>query len=210
MADFDFHFGAPVRCRDGRLIGKLERLIVEKEGLDPHSIVVREDDGFSGRRLVPGAWYFNDEVIVPIKSVASAGRDAVELTLVAADARHLPPYLDYHYRPLDGAVVAREFVALATSGPYTPNLVETANKSADELEVAAGENVMLGHEGHKLGHVQDVLIEDGEFIGVVVRPSGLFAKDVLVPVRFLERSDDMALFVDLTEADIHRLRPPDS
>ena len=210
MSDFDFHFGAPVRCNDGRLIGTLERLIVEKEGLDPHSIVVKEDDGFSGRRFAPGAWYFHDEVTVPIKSVARAGREAVELTLAAADARHLPPYLDYHYKPLDRGAVAREFIAVATSGPYTPNLEETANKRADELEVSAGENVMLGHQGHKLGHVHDVLIEDGEFIGVVVRPSGLFAKDVLVPVRFLERSDDMALFVDLTEADIHNLRPPDS
>ena len=210
MSKFDFHFGAPVRCRDGRLIGTLERLIVEKEGLDPHSIVVREDDGFSGRRLAPGAWYFHDEVIVPLKSVASAGRHAVELTLGAPDARRLMPYLDYHYQPLDRPAVVRMYVAVGTGGPYAPNLVETANKRDDELEVSAGENVMLGHKGHEFGHVQDVLIEDGEFIGVVVRPSRLFAKDVLVPVRFLERSDDMALFVDLTEADIHKLRPPDS
>ena len=210
MSNFDFHFGAPVRCQDGRLIGTLERLIVEKEGLDPHSIVVKEDDGFSGRRFAPGSWYFHDEVMVPIKSVATAVRDGVELTLGAQDARRLKPYLDYHYRPLDSAAVVRTFVAVGTGGPYTPNLVETADKRDDELEVSAGENVMLGHAGHKLGHVHDVLIDDGEFIGVVVRPSGLFTKDVLIPVRFLERSDDMALFVDLTEADIRELRPPES
>lgn len=206
MSGFDFHFGAPVRCQDGRLLGNLECLIVEKEGLDPHSIVVKEDDGFSGRRFAAGAWYFQDEVIVPVGSVARAGRDGVELTVNAADARRLAPYLSHRYR----AQVGRMFVALASSGPYTPNVDEIANKRADELEVSADENVMLGHDGHKLGHVRDVVIVDGEFIGVVIRPTGFFVKDVLVPVRFLERSDDMALFVDLSEEDIKKLRPPDS
>jgi hypothetical protein len=210
VSGFDFHFGAPVRCHDGRLIGNLERLIVEKEGLDPHSIVVKEDDGFSGRRFAPGAWYFHDELIVPVKSVARAGRDGVELTVSATDARHLVPYLSYRYRAADRAQVGRMFVALASGGPYTPNVEEIANKKPDELEVSADENVMLGHGGHKLGQVRDVVIQDGEFIGVVIRPSGFFAKDVLVPVRFLERSDDMALFVDLSEDDIKKLRPPDS
>jgi hypothetical protein len=39
-----------------------------------------------------------------------------------------------------------------------------------------------------------------------MRPAGFFKHDVVLPVRFLVRSDDMALFADLTEEDLGRLR----
>ena len=210
MSDFDFHFGSPVHCQDGRRLGTLERLIVEKEGLDPHSIVVKEDDGFSGRRFAPGAWYFADEVIVPIKSVATASRDAVALTLVTADARRLAPYLDYHYQPLDRSAVAGRFVALATSGPHTPNLTEIANKPPDEPEVAACGNVSLAHGGRNFRHCQDVPVNVGNSGVLGARPPRLVPPLVASPGRFLPPRYHPALRTIRPRDDIHRLRPPDS
>ena len=61
---------------------------------------------------------------------------------------------------------------------------------------------MIGHTGQVLGTVQDVLLDDGESVGIVVRPNGLFAHDVVVQVRFLDRSDDLALFLRMTPEDV--------
>jgi sporulation protein YlmC with PRC-barrel domain len=200
-------FGSQVISRDGRQIGSLERLVVEEEGFDPHFIVVKESNQFAGRRFAPGSWYLQDEVIVPAANVVEASSERVALNLTAAEVRRLRPYLSYQYRAVDAAQLGRTFVALGTGGVAAPNVDEVAAKALDELEIANGENVMLGHTGRKLGDVREVLIDDGELIGVVMHPSGFFQHAVLVPVRFLARSDDMALFVDATEEDIEKLEP---
>jgi uncharacterized protein YrrD len=64
---------------------------------------------------------------------------------------------------------------------------------------------MIGHGGDKLGTVHDVLFDDGELVGIVVRANGFFAHDMLVQVRFLDRSDDLALFLRMTPEDVRRL-----
>jgi hypothetical protein len=55
--------------------------------------------------------------------------------------------------------------------------------------------------------VEDVLLDHGQLIGVVIRPEGFFKRDVVLPIRFINRADDMALFADLTESDIDQLKP---
>jgi PRC-barrel domain len=207
MHQFELCFGRPVISRDNRLIGSLERLVVDEEGFDPHSIVVREADQFSGRRFAPGSLYFHDELMVPVANVTEATAERVALNLAAADVRRLRPYLSYRYRVADAADAVRTFVALSGGGLKTPNVDAIAAKSPHELEIDSGENVMLGKTGRKLGHVREVLVEDGELIGIVMDPTGFFNRDVLVPVRFLGRSDDMALFVDATDEDIESLKP---
>jgi hypothetical protein len=193
---------------DGREVGTFQGLVAEQGDFDPHSIVVKEGLGFSGRRLAPGCLYFQDEVLVPIANVTSADHDRIELDMTGADVRRLRPYLSYRYRPVDARAVGRMFVGLATPGAVVaPNVDEIAVKSRDELEIDAGENVMLGHSGRKLGHVREALIDKGEFIGIVMHPEGLFKHDLIVPVRFLKRSDDLALFVDANDEDLRNLKP---
>jgi sporulation protein YlmC with PRC-barrel domain len=207
VPQFELCFGSSVISRDGRLIGTLERLVVEEEGFDPHAIVVKEGDQFTGRRFAPGSWYFHDEVVVPLANVVGATAERVTLNVTAAEVRRLHPYLSYQYRAVDAAELGRSFVALGTGGVGFPKVDEVAAKSPSELEIANGENVMLGHTGRKLGHVRQVLIDDRELIGIVMQPHGFFKHDLLVPVRFLARSDDLALFVDATEEDIDNLEP---
>ncbi len=88
-----------------------------------------------------------------------------------------------------------------------PKAEEVANKPADQIEIDRGENVMLGKTGRRLGRVEDVLFDHGKLIGVVIRPEGFFKRDVVLPLRFLERADALALFAQLTEADIEQLKP---
>ena len=52
-----------------------------------------------------------------------------------------------------------------------------------------------------------MLFDDGELVGIVLQPEGWFKRDVILPRRFLDRSDDAALFANIEEADLERLTP---
>ena len=95
-----------------------------------------------------------------------------------------------------------------TTSAEAPHWIEqVANKPAEQLEIDGGEHVMLGHSGKKLGTVRDVIFDDGQLVGVVLRPEGFFTSEVILPRRFLDRSDDAALFANIEEADLERLTP---
>lgn len=202
----DFHFGAAVYCRDGTHVGDLRRIIVDEQSLDLHSLVVKETRGFSGHSLA-GSSLLEDDVAVPVSAVLTVNRERIDLSMTAAEVRRTEPYLSYRYAPLTKGDIARMAVATAAQMPYAPHLVEEAHKRLDELEINPGENIMLGKTGRKLGTVRDVILSDGEFAGVVMRPSRFFRDDVLLQVRFLGRSDDLALFAHLTESDLEHLQP---
>jgi len=52
-----------------------------------------------------------------------------------------------------------------------------------------------------------VLFDDDQLVGVVLLPEGFFKSDVILPRRFLDRSDDAALFANIEEEDLEKLRP---
>jgi uncharacterized protein YrrD len=76
-----------------------------------------------------------------------------------------------------------------------------------ELEIDSGEHVMLGRTGKKLGRVKDVLFDGDELVGVVILPEGLLREEVVLPRRFIGRSDDLALFAQLEPDDLEHLKP---
>jgi sporulation protein YlmC with PRC-barrel domain len=205
----DLSLGASVHTSDGHHVGTLERVVVDAESWDPHALIVRETNRFSGRSLAPGAGMMVAEVIVPLGAIAEAGPDHIQLKLDRRATRALPPYLSYHYKPLERGDGLRFAAALAGGslgvGPMFPLLAETADKADGDIEIRRGENVMIGHGGEKLGTVRDVLFDDGELVGVVVRANGFFGHDMVVQIRFLDRSDDMALFVRMTQEDVKHL-----
>ena len=207
MAELSFHLGAAVEARDGRKVGTLVSVIVEQEGFEPRALVVKEEESFAGRLLAAESLFITDEVVIPIAAVESAARDLVRLSLSVPDIRRQPPYLSYRSKPLDVKTAALEDVEVLTGGIVMPSVEEIANKEKGQIEIDRGENVMLGKTGHRLGRVQDVLFEEAELIGVVIRPDGFFKRDVVLPIRFIGRSDDMALFAHLDENDIEHLKP---
>jgi len=106
------------------------------------------------------------------------------------------------------AEVLEDSAGVLGSGPELPNWMEqVANKGPDELEIDGGENVMIGRTGKRLGTVKDVLFDDDQLVGVVLQPDGWFKREVVLPRGMLERSDDLALFVNVEEKDIERLAP---
>ncbi len=208
MTDERFHLGAEVRSSDGKEVGRLAHVLVGPDyGL--RALVIKESGSFSGHRFSPGSMLINDEFIVPKEAVKSVSHDRVDLTLSAADVRRLPPYLAYKEKLEESVTEGLEDTAgVLGSGPEVPNWLEQiANKPADELEIDGGENVMLGHTGKKLGTVQDVLFDEDQLVGIVLKPAGWFKSEVILPRRFLDRSDDLALFANIDERDIENLKP---
>lgn len=203
----DFHLGADVVAGDGRKVGKLASLIVEESGFDLRAIVVKEEESFAGRLLAAESLFITDEVVIPIAAVESATHDLIRLSMSVPDIRRQPPYLTYRFKPVDLKTSALDDLDVLTGGIGMPSVEQVASKGDGQIEIDRGENVMLGTTGRRLGRVQDVLVDRGELIGIVMRPDGFFKRDVVLPIRFIDRADDLALFAHLDEADIEHLKP---
>jgi len=203
----DIRLGSEVVSSDAINVGTIVSLLVDADGFTPRALVVKHEESLVGRVVAAEKFFTTDEVVIPITAVESATHGLVHLSMAAQDVRRQPLYLSYS-RPApttEEAVV--EEGQLITGGLGLPKVEEVANKSEGQVEIDRGENVMLGTTGRRLGRVVDVLLDHGELIGVVIRPEGFFKRDVVLPIRFINRADDMALFADLTESDIDQLKP---
>lgn len=207
MKPTDFHPGARVITKDKKDIGELVHVLTGKD-FTLKAIVVNESHGFSGIGLSPGSLLLNTEFVVPRDAIRSVAHDRIEVTLTSAEARKLQPYLRYREKGETLGEEAEDEAAVLGSGPEVPHWIEqVANKPAGELEIDGGENVMLGRTGRRLGTVKDVLFDGDQLVGVVLLPGGLFKHEVILPRRFLDRSDDAALFARLDEDDVEHLEP---
>jgi sporulation protein YlmC with PRC-barrel domain len=200
----DFHLGAPVHTSDGRHIGSLHRVVVDRESWEPHQIVVKETARFNGHLLALAAGLMTEELIVPVAAIARVSRERLDLSITAVEARRLPPYLTYSWAPLDVAGAVEEDLGVLLGAPLPPPGAETAHKARGDIEIRPDEHVHLGRGGPIFGEVRDLLVDDGELAGIVVRRKG---GDVVVQVRFLERSEDGDLFVHLASEDLEHLPP---
>jgi sporulation protein YlmC with PRC-barrel domain len=201
----DFHLGAAVYSSDGKHVGAARRTLVDESDFKLHALVVEESKVFKGHLLAPGALGLEDDLVVPIGFVRNVTHDRIDLFLTSAEVRHLPPYLSYRPATLTAGGEFAGWTAAFGGNPAVFPTEELASRLKGEIEIDAGENVMIGDTGSKLGHVKDVLFDETELIGVVVEPEGFFKKPVVLPRRFLRRSDDLALFVDLTEDEARNL-----
>jgi uncharacterized protein YrrD len=203
----DFRLGADVVASDGSKVGTVVSVIVDEEGFSPRALVVKDEATLAGRLLSGEKLFTTDEVVVPIGAVESATHDEVRLSISGPEVRRQPLYLSYRREPMTTEAAVVEEGALLGGGLGLPKVEEIANKPAGQIEIDQGENVMLGTTGRRLGRVQGILLDHGELIGVVIRPEGFFKRDVVLPIRFIERADDMALFAQLDESDIEQLKP---
>ena len=196
----DLRPGAPVYSSDGDHVGSLERVLVDATTMELRQLVVKETPRTSGHHWYQGANTLIHDVIVPADRVRDATEQRVDLDLTLSAVRRLPPYLSYQYV---GATPGQMVVGLAGATVWT--VAEKSREPAGELEVSKDENVMLKHSGKVLGHVHDLVYDNDELVAVVVRRHGLRSHDVLLQARFLERSDDAALFAHITEEDLEHL-----
>jgi sporulation protein YlmC with PRC-barrel domain len=199
----DLRPGTPVYSSDQEQIGSLECALVDSATMQLRHLVVKEAPRASGHHWYDGANMLVHDVIVPADEVERAGDERIDLSVTLSEVRRLPPFLSYQYV---GATPAHMAVALAGGGPAWTEQ-EKANEPRGEIRIARGENVMFKHSGQVLGHVHALVYDDDELVAVVVRPHGLLSHDVLLQRRFLDRSDDDALFAHITEDDLKHLAP---
>src|SRR6202165_5149107 len=134
----DVQLGAPVYSRDGRHVGSLHRLVIEAESWEPRQIIVQETGRFSGHQFGGGARLLTDDIIVPLEDVVKVAHGRVDLALDAAEVRPLPPYLSYHYAPLEGRDLANIAVRVLSSGYGGlpgPRLTEEAGKGPEDIAI---------------------------------------------------------------------------
>lgn len=204
----DFSLGTEVVARDGSSAGTLVSVLVEADGFDPKALVVKDESSLTGRLMAAEKFFVTDEVVVPISAVSSATHDLVRLSMSLEDVRRQPPYLSYRFKRLSVGEAALEEVDFLGGGLGLPaNTEQVANKPKDQIEIERDENVMLGKSGRRLGRVHDLLFDKDELVGVVIQPEGFFKRDVVLPIKFISRADDMALFAELKESDVERLKP---
>jgi sporulation protein YlmC with PRC-barrel domain len=203
----DFRLGAEVVDNQGQKAGSLVSVIVDEKGFEVRALVVKDEATLVGRLLSAEKLFTTDEVVIAVSAVESASRDQVRLSLSADDIRRQPLYLTYRREPLTTEDAAVEEGQLLGGGLGLPKAEEIANKPAGEIEIDTGENVMLGTSGRRLGTVRDVMFDQGKLAAVVIRPDGFFKRDVVLPMSFIDRADDMALFARLAESDIENLKP---
>jgi sporulation protein YlmC with PRC-barrel domain len=203
----DLRLGSYVVANDGTKVGTVVSIIVDEKGFSPRALVIKDDTSLAGRLLSDEKLFTTDEVVIPISAVESANRDEVRLSMSGPEVRRQPLYLSYRREPMTTEDAVAEEGALLGGGFGLPKTEEIANKPADQIEIERGENVMLGTTGRRLGRVQDVVFDHGQLVGVVIRPEGFFKRDVVLPMQFIERADDLALFAQLTESDIEQLKP---
>jgi uncharacterized protein YrrD len=201
----DFHLGAAVYSSDGKHVGSVRRALVGEIDFELRAIVVEENKVFKGHLLAPGALGLEDDLLVSIDAVQSATHERVDLALTSAEVRGLPPYLSYRPSTLTPGAEFAGWSAALGGNPGVFPMEEIASRPKGAIEIDAGENVMIRDTGHRLGQVSDVLFDGSELIGVVVEPEGFFKKPVVLPRRFLRRSDDLSLFVDLNEDEATNL-----
>lgn len=203
----DFRLGADVQASDGTKVGALASVLVAQEGFGPQAIVLKHDRSLVGRLIAAERLYITDEVVIPISAVESATHDLVRLSMPAEQIRALKPYLSYRFRQLTAGEAVLDEAETLTGGVGLPNTEEVADKPAGAIEIDDDENVMLGHTGRRLGRVQELLYDQDELVGIVITPEGFFKSDVVLPIRFISRADDLALFADLDESEIEKLEP---
>jgi sporulation protein YlmC with PRC-barrel domain len=203
----DFRLGSDVLTSDGRKAGALASVLVERDGFDPKALVVEVslEGVLSDEKL-----FIHNELVVPIELVKSASRERVELSVSGEDLGQHSPYLAYRLQTPDAGASLLEEAQFLGGGLGMPQAQEVANKPPDQLEIDRDEKVMLGTTGRTFGRIRDLLYDQGKLVGVVIRPQGFFKRDVVLPMRFISRADDLALFADLTESDIEQLKPFDA
>ena len=203
----DFRLGCRVVDRTGETAGSLVSVLVDEDGFDPKALVVKDETSLVGRLMAAEKLFITDEVVVPISAVESADHGLVRLSMTRDEVKRQQPYISHRFRPESvGEAILKE-AQLLGGGLALPDADEVADKPRNEIEIDKDENVMIRKTGHRLGKVVDVLFDDGELVGIVVRREGIEGRDVVLPIRFVYRGDDMALFADVTQADIQNLKP---
>lgn len=216
----DLHIGVAVSGSDGRRLGTLQRIVVERDTYRVTHLVV--DPGLldSGNLLAPGGWDRPRARILPISLVVRAASDHLTLSCDEAAFQQLSFFEREAYvetsPPTQGRFRLGELlnyiasVAGVGAAPYEPSTEEiTFNEPAGSAEIAEGTPVWRMQPHVELGRVEHLLVSEdsGLLTALVIRPRGLGHHAVLLPLALVTEVADGVVHVTLSDEELDGLEP---
>jgi uncharacterized protein YrrD len=218
VAAHDLYPGADVFSSDGKKLGTLHRVVLDRRSLRVTHIVVEVGFLRSGRHLWEGGVGLEYDRVVPIEAVSFAGERRVELSVSADAFKDEPPYTEEQFEPpqdltpnkFDIFDVTQISQSISGSLNFAPHfwIAERLNKTQDESDIAEGTPVWRQHPHEKLGDVGHVLLdaESGRAQALIVRRGFLRKHDLILPVRYISELLDDIVRVEIDDAEISQLR----
>lgn len=213
MADAKLAIGAKVRSSDGHDLGEVERFVVDDTQSHISDFVV--DKGIFDRGRV-----------VQLSYIDSITPDGVVLRLTRDQAKNLPAFTveEYVQMPgrieipveygglvdLEGSTTWMRFGQGAGFGPTGDSFFDPSPIGTEITKTAGpiGESdVTLDHgtdvvssDGHKLGKVDEVLLdEENKIRGFVIQAGFLFHHDIEVPFDWIASMTDKEVRLNVTK-----------
>jgi sporulation protein YlmC with PRC-barrel domain len=225
----DLQIGATVTGSDGRQLGTLERLVVEKATERVTHIVVDPGLFESGNFLEPGGWEKPRARLVPVSDIAKVTRDSLDLSIDQAAFSAAPLFereLFVDADPQTGEVQAPgekprfrlgellQYISTAAglgAAPYEPNTEIQFQESAGSAEIAAGTPVWRLTPHQEIGVIERVLVEPEtqQIRAFVLRRKGFGNRLVQLPIESVANVQDGVLHVTISDSDLARLAPFD-
>jgi uncharacterized protein YrrD len=201
VVQLELHLGTHVKSKDGKKLGEVQRWIVHPD--------TNQVDGF-----LLGKGHFSSLKIVAIEQVESASADEVVLKLDVHQAEKLPVFIQEQMLRSPGDLTYQgrwgmqadfagsgdkwvmrhpggDFSTIDSNSLFSPapiGMIEAQNLDdlpEDSVLLTKGTEV-IGSDGHKLGHVDDIFVdENGRIVGFLAKAGHLFGHDVRVPLSFV-------------------------
>lgn len=205
--------GAEVRCSDTAL-GQLTDIVIDPTTRRVTHLVVEPKQGYFTPRLVP------------VELVGSGDAIPIVLTCTLEEAGKLDhaeeiAYLRLGEFPVDDPkydVQVTELLAL----PYYEGLdmpsagVLTYDRGVDvryqrvpkgEIEIRR-KSPVYASDGHRLGHVDGLMVEEGEVSHVVLEHGHLWGKrEIAVPIGAVETVDEEGVKLSIAKDEVEQLDP---
>jgi sporulation protein YlmC with PRC-barrel domain len=219
----DLHAGADVFSSDGRKLGTLSRVVVNKDTLKLTHVVIDTGILRSGKPLWEGGWSLPHDRVVPLGALRHAASDRIELTMSADEFReHSHDYDTEIFQPvpdpspgrLDLADLKQFILSFPQSIPGEPGpsvVFDATRRAPDEVDIKKDTPVWRLNPHQKIGEVERIIFDrpTRKISSLVIRRGFLFTYDVVLPAKYIAdvfETPDGLVLVDMTDEDVDALK----
>ena len=213
MGQHEVNVGARVRSRDGKKLGVIKQLMV-------HPGTYRVDGFILGKGILA------EEKIVAADLVTATDASGLVLGIDKANVAELPTVIHEQLLRSSGPIydTGNQWVLRGPSGGQLPNTgaesfymqapigtVSTqnvSNLSGDHVMISEGTDV-FGSDGEKVGHVDEIFVEDRQISGILVRAGRLLRHDVRIPRSMIAGMSHLRIRLNVTADEAERLSKQD-
>jgi uncharacterized protein YrrD len=223
MAHAQFRLGQTVYSRDGKKLGKIDRLILDDESRRVEAIVVH--------KLLQSA-----DKVIDLGLVDWTDEDRVVLKIDAADAERLPAFFKEEFVEVKPEVAQREIwealqpgvpgaylstvpaagrqpIHELTSGLFptvvpSDAIVKTESNVPFEDDVISSGTEVVALDGKTVGYVAEVFVApDRSVSGFVVKAGIFFKHDIVVPIEWVDDIGEKTIRLKVTADQAKEARP---